>query len=196
MMIWGVLATVTLAQAQTTRPPDVEPVHAIDADQTWIVLRDFSLDALSGLSHLQRRPVEEILREFWRWETGRMSVAGATIPNAKIGEGRNDPQGLNEQLALWRRLAEIELQFTDSEIRQGSNALGGYFFIVSDQTNADLVCVYFRQGLPVRNANGNILDSDDVAGEISGYDCRDSTSTTPAAMEQTVTSMLNAIAFR
>ena len=195
-LLWLGFALAEFAAAQSQQPADFEPVHSVASDETRVVLQGFALSDLPGLSHLQRRPIAEFLREFWRWETGRMSVAGVTVPNTRVGDGRNDPNGLFEQLPLWGRLAEIDLQFSDTEIKSGENSLGQYFYVTSDRNNAGLACVYFRQGIPVVTSDGSFVASDDIGGEISGYDCRAASDYSLAMLEETVRRMLDAITFR
>ncbi|MCZ6764951.1 MAG: hypothetical protein O7C63_08475 [Alphaproteobacteria bacterium] len=191
-------SAIALAQNETRigRPADFEPIHPVAASETHIALFNFPAAALPGLAQLQRRPTRDVLREYWRWDTGAMAIASATAPNTTIGKGRNDPAGLVAQFVFWRELVERGIAFERDDIKRGENRIGPYFFAVSDRTIDGETCLFFRQGLPVKIVGSVTKDDDAVRGEISGYDCRTGDRLTPNGLEILVRPMIDALAIR
>ena len=158
--------------------------RSIHRDESILVAQQYADARLPGLRRMQQFNEDtDAVAEYWMWNTGGLKVSRiGRNQYLRDGSDRNSSAGLLDQLATWPNLAAVELAIARDDIESKANYFGVYFYVISDRNSADLVCFFFRQGLPpLTDILHEESRSNQTRGEISGYDCRSRTSATSVA---------------
>ncbi len=130
--------------------------------------------------------------ETWTWTGGALRIIRAPS-NVYTAYNRNNESGLLDELGRWQALQLIGLEVDSGNIQRRRNGIGRYFFVISDRNDLNMICLFFRQGLPTR-VSGNVeFDDVEAGGEISGFECHLPGTITPAELERRVLPLVEAL---
>lgn len=119
-----------------------------------------------------------VKEERWWWQSGAayMSILPRT---SYMRADVHDTSVILEDIADWRSLSDMELKADASMVQQGTNEIGVFHYLISDENNAGMTCFVFRQMLPMRAASGYQDLTHGSGGFLAAFDCQPTRDVTP-----------------